>query len=240
MAADNSGFYFVESTYFSPVINGKIYGVSAQGNAGSRVIYQENSAIEEMILTTNSVVWKTREQSGFALKLARKDGTSAASTVGTASSWIELFQQGSKLFYNFDNFTNVGPPVSGVIYDDGNGKQEIAYSRYSGAALSVERSFLSGTPFMKKLFRTEWGANNAPMTLRSYDPATNTLLHTLGTFPLSISYAGVYSFNGDVASAYINVFQTTAANPNGANIYDLYTVNAEKENSMQRLTNFIQ
>jgi hypothetical protein len=240
-AADASGVYFAEEIYVPGTYT--IYKLPHAGNAAAIQLYAGTGLQGNMAVTANTI-GITEFINGPSVKtnfkLISKNSGFAATTIATANS-ISIFGVGNKFFYNLDNYTTLNKPStsSGIINDDGSGKQEMANSRFSFSIFNSSRSILTASPAVKKMLRVEGLPDAVGNKVKSYDPVTGAPLLTLGTYAgiNNPSNLGFYTYSGDVVSGY----QSGPIPTTGSGLLlDLYAVDMTKENSLVRLTNFFK
>ena len=145
---------------------------------------------------------------------------------------------GNKVYYNVGQIG--GPPVAGIINDDGSNAAETNSARWLGIGGSDDFANLSTVTAVARMIRADGVTfvagrfdlfNYAGVTLKSFDPITGAQIQVLGTLPpVTMDF---FSFNRNKS---FDLGQATKTNLSGGFDADLYTANPDVAGSLVRVT----
>jgi hypothetical protein len=239
---DTDNVYFVEVPNAGAGALRRVLKLTVAGNDDPTELAVEESDVRSLALTDNRVVFLIRDGASDVLKSAAKTGGAAAQPIATEPSIAPVFGAGTKFYYQLAAASppaQFAEPTAVVVGEDGLNRLSTVGARWVAVLPGVSRfNAVTGDGFsaIPKLIQVDGfdAGDHSGGSVRSFDAATGNPIAGLGTLPTGAfaSFSAVVTNQGDAT--------TIAAANRAGGLRDSFFIDANRADSLKRLTNTIQ
>lgn len=211
-----------------------LYRLPLDGSASAVAVVTEGGSaaarIDTLAATDGALVYTVVDGVLSRLQAVAKGGGTPVTLATASSGSLDIAATDAhRVYYNRAPASPTEAPAAGAIADTGASSSEITAAEWVGRSLGTALDPAKGLRYARLVLAEGYDGAQPGFgggTLSSYDPAADTKVATLGTIPADIHFMSFVGYGQDLLGA-----GSSESNR------DIFLLNTEKANSLQRVTN---